>query len=108
MDLFSFVHHLKLIIFRKSKNKKQKKMNHELIFKLFKKTAKFRQPRKESTSELRDCYEHFSLEYISAEDFLKELKNMGIESNEFGEVKLRMKKEVRKIYFVGNFINGFI
>ena len=83
-------------------------MNHELIFKLFKRCSKFRLPKKESLSELRDCYEHFSLEYISAADFLKELKNIGIESNEFGEVKLRMKREVRKIYFVGNFINNFI
>ncbi len=83
-------------------------MNQQLIFKLFKKTAKFRQLRKESTSELRDCFEHFSLEYISAADFLTGLKNMGIESNQYGEVKLRMRKEIRKIYFVGNFINNFI
>ena len=83
-------------------------MNHELIFKLFKRCSKFRLPKKESLNELREVYEHYSLEYISAADFLKELKDMGIESNEFGEVKLRMKKEVRKIYFVGNFINNFI
>ena len=83
-------------------------MNKDLIFELFERTSKYRQPRKESFSELRDCYEHFSLEYISAADFLKELKNMGIESNENGEVKLRMRKEIRKVYFVGNFINNFI
>ena len=83
-------------------------MNQQLIFQLFKKTAKFRQAGKESFSELRDCYEHFSCEYISAKDFLKELKNMGIETNENGEVKLKMKKEIRKIYFVGTFINNFI
>ena len=75
-------------------------MNKELIFELFERTTKYRQPRKESLSELRDCYEHYSLEYISAHDFLKELNSMGFQSNAFGEIKLRMKKDVRKIYFV--------
>ena len=83
-------------------------MNQQLIFQLFKRCSKFRLPKKESLNELRDCYEHFSLEYISAADFLTGLKNMGIESNQYGEVKLRMRKEIRKIYFVGTFINGFI
>jgi hypothetical protein len=89
----------KLIIFSKSKNPKFKKMNKELIYDLFERTTKYRQPKKESLSELRDCYERYSLEYISALDFLKELNNLGFPSNSFGEVKLRMKKNVRKIYF---------
>ena len=75
-------------------------MDKELIFELFEKTTKYRQPKKESLSELRDCYEHYSLQYISASDFLRELNSMGFQSNAFGEVKLRMKKNVRKIYFV--------
>ena len=75
-------------------------MNQELFFDLFERTTKYRQPRKESLNELRDCYEHYSLEYISAPDFLKELNDLGSPSNKYGEVKLRMKKNVRKIYFV--------
>ena len=73
-------------------------MNRELIYQLFKRTSRFRQPRKEAFSELRDCYEHYSLEYISAPDFLKELNNLGFQSRS-GEVKLRMKKDIRKSYF---------
>lgn len=77
-------------------------MNKALIFELFERTTKYRQPRKESLNELRDCYEHYSLEYISAPDFLKELNNMGFQSNQNGEIKLRMKKNIRKIYFVSS------
>ena len=74
-------------------------MNKELIYELFERTSKYRQPRKESFSELRDCYEHYSLQYISAPDFLKELNNMGFQSNKNGDVKLQMKKDIRKSYF---------
>ena len=74
-------------------------MDKELIFELFEKTTKYRQPKKESLSELRDCYEHYSLQYISASDFLRGLNSMGFQSNSSGQVKLRMKKEVRKNYF---------
>ena len=73
-------------------------MNKELISELFERTTKYRQPRKESLSELRDCYEHYSLEYISAPNFLKELNTM-FESNTFGEVQLKMKRDIRKNYF---------
>ena len=73
-------------------------MNRELIYQLFERTSRFRQPGKEAFSELRDCYEHYSLEYISASDFLKELNNLGFQSRN-GEVKLKMRKEVRKNYF---------
>ena len=52
-------------------------MNQELFFDLFERTTKYRQPKKESLSELRDCYEHYSFEYISAADFLKELNDLG-------------------------------
>ena len=75
-------------------------MNQELFFKLFERTSKYRQPKKESLNELRACYEHYSFEYISAADFLKELNNLGFQSNAFGEVKLRLKRDIRKIYFV--------
>lgn len=75
-------------------------MNREsIINQLFERTSKYRQPRKESFSELRDCYEHYSLEYISAPDFLKELNSMGFQSNENGQVKLRIKRDVHKNYF---------
>ena len=74
-------------------------MNRELIYQLFERTSNYCQPKKESLNELRDCYEHHSLEYISAPDFLKELNNLGFKSNRNGEVKLRMKKDIRKSYF---------
>jgi hypothetical protein len=77
-------------------------MNKNLIFELFERTSKYRQPRKESLNELRACYEHYSFEYISAADFLKELNNMGFPSNQNGEIKLRMKKNIRKIYFTSS------
>ena len=88
-----------------SKNKRQKvktKMNKDLFFELFERTSKFRQPRKESLNELRACYEHYSFEYISAADFLKELNNLGFQSNIYGDVKLRIKKNIRKIYFTSS------
>jgi hypothetical protein len=75
-------------------------MNKSLIFELFEQTSQYRQPRKESLNELRACYEHYSDQYISAPDFLKELNNLGFKSNRYGDVKLRMKKNVRKTYFV--------
>ena len=77
-------------------------MNKDLIFELFERTSKYRQPRKESLNELRACYEHYSFDYISAADFLKELNNLGFQSNIYGDVKLRMKKNIRKIYFVSS------
>jgi hypothetical protein len=72
-------------------------MKKEFIYELFERTSKYRQPKKESLSELRDCYEHYSLEYISASDFLKELNSMGFQSNKNGDVKLKMKRDIRKI-----------
>ena len=77
-------------------------MNKDLIFELFERTSKYRQPRKESLNELRACYEHYSFDYISAADFLKELNNLGFQSNIYGDVKLRMKKNIRKIYFTSS------
>ena len=74
-------------------------MNESLIFQLFKQTRKYRQPKKESFNELRACYEHYSNEYISSPNFLKELNKLGFISNENGDVLLKMRKNVRKTYF---------
>ena len=75
-------------------------MDKQLFLELFEKTTKYRQPRKESLNELRDCYEKYSGEYISAPDFLKHLHRLGFESNKTGDVKLKMKKEIRQMYFM--------
>ena len=73
-------------------------MNRQLIFELFERTNTF--SAKESVAELRDCYEHYALEYISAADFISELNQMGYTTNvKNNQVKLRMKKDVRKNYF---------
>ena len=77
-------------------------MNKQTIFELFEKTSKFRQVRKESLNELRNCYERYSDEYISESDFLRELNRLGFKSNINGDVKLKMKKEIRKKYFDGS------
>ena len=74
-------------------------MNKSLIFELFKQTSKYRQPKKESLNELRACYEHYSNEYISSPNFLKELNKLGFISNDNGDVLLKMRKNVRKTYF---------
>ena len=93
-------------MFRKSKNQQKnsqkflnKKMNKQLIIKLFEQTSKYRHPKKESFNELRNCYETFSNEYISAADFKKELINLGFKFNKNDEVKLKMKKEIHAKYF---------
>ena len=75
-------------------------MNKKIIFELFENTSKFQQPNKESFNELRNCYEKFCNEYISAADFKKELMNLGYKFNKNDEVKLRMRKEVRAKYFI--------
>jgi hypothetical protein len=75
-------------------------MNKQILLELFEKTSKYCQPRKESLHELRDCYEKYSNEYISAGEFLKQLHQLGFESNKSGEVKLKMKKHIRKMYFM--------
>ena len=83
-------------------------MNKQIIFDLFEKTSKFRQARKESLNELRDCYERYSDEYISESNFLKELNRLGFKSNINGDVKLKMKREIRKKYFApGNSMENF-
>ena len=74
-------------------------MKKELIYELFEKTTNYRQGKKESLNELRAVYEKYSLEYISAADFAKELENLGFKLNKNGDVKLRLKKDVRKHYF---------
>ena len=75
-------------------------MNQQIIFKLFENTSKYRQPNKESFNELRNCYEKFCNEYISAADFKKELMNLGYKFNKNDEVKLKMRKEIRAKYFI--------
>ena len=72
-------------------------MNKDLLFELFEPTNHY--VSRESLNELRDCYEHYSLEYISAADFLKELNNLGFKNNKNNQVKLKMKKDIRKSYF---------
>ena len=74
-------------------------MNQQIIFELFENTSKYRQPNKESSNELRNCFETFTQEYISAADFKKELLNLGYKFNKNDEVKLKMKKDVRAKYF---------
>ena len=74
-------------------------MNKQLIFKLFEQTSKYRHPKKESFNELRNCYETFSNEYISAANFKKELINLGFKFNKNDEIKLKMKKEIHAKYF---------
>ena len=73
-------------------------MNRQLIYELFEKTSTY--SAKESLNELRDCYEHYALEYISAPDFVKGLNEMGYKTNrKNNQVKLKMKKDIRKNYF---------
>jgi hypothetical protein len=75
-------------------------MNKEIIIELFENTSKYRQSNKESFNELRNCYEKFCNEYISAADFKKELMNLGYKFNKNDEVKLKMRKEIRAKYFI--------
>ena len=72
-------------------------MNKDLLFELFEPTNYY--VSRESLNELRDCYEHYALEYISAPEFLKELNNLGFKNNKYNQVKLKMKKDIRKSYF---------
>ena len=74
-------------------------MNKQIIDELFQPTTKYRQPKKESLNELRNCYEKFSNEYISAADFKKGLINLGFKFDKNDEVKLKMEKEVHSRYF---------
>ena len=80
-------------------------LNKELISKLFGPTSKYTQRKKECISELRDCYEKYSGEYISASDFIQQLNEMGFKKNKKDEFKLRLKKNVREAYFSYHFIN---
>ena len=74
-------------------------INKLLINNLFVPTIKYSQRNKETINELRDCYEQFSGEYISASDFIQQLNEMGFEKNKKDEFKLRLKKNVREAYF---------
>ena len=74
-------------------------MNKQIIYQLFENTSKYRHPKKESFNELRNCYETFSNEYISAANFKKKLMNLVLKFNKNDEVKLKMKKEIHAKYF---------
>ena len=75
------------------------RLNKTLFCKLFEPSSQYKQRNKECISELRNCYEQYSGEYISAPDFLQELIQMGFIPNKNDEVKLRLQKEVREAYF---------
>ena len=74
-------------------------MNKQIIYQLFENTSKYRHPKKESFNELRNCYETFSNEYISADKIKKKLMNLVLKFNKNDEVKLKMKKEIHAKYF---------
>ena len=63
------------------------RLNESLGFKLFEPTSKYKQRNKECTGELRHCYEQYSGEYISAQDFLQKLTKIGFIPNK-NDVKL--------------------
>ena len=50
----------------------KQRLNQSLFFKLFQPTSQYKQRNKECIGELRNCYEQYSGEYISAPDFLQE------------------------------------
>ena len=77
----------------------KQRLNQSLFFKLFQPTSQYKQRNKECIDELRNCYETYSGEYISAPDFLQELIKLGFIPNKNDEVKLKLKKEVREAYF---------
>ena len=73
-------------------------INKLLINDLFVPTIKYSQRNKETINELRDCYEQFSGEYISASDFIQQLNEMGFNKNKNDEFKLKLRKNVREAY----------
>ena len=74
-------------------------MDNNLIQELFYDTSYYKAPKKESTNELRTCYEKYSNTYISAPDFIQGLKDLGYTANNSDAFKLRMRKTTRKDYF---------
>ena len=66
---------------------------------LFYETNYYKSPTKESLAELRDCYEKYTNTYISRTDFIILLKQLGFKSNVNNVFKLRMHKQVRKLYY---------
>ena len=77
----------------------KQRLNQSLFFKLFQPTSQYKQRNKECIGELRNCYEQYSGDYISAPDFLVELIKLVFIPNKNDEVKLKLKKEVRAVYF---------
>ena len=74
-------------------------MDHYTINELFYPTLYYKSSCKESTSELRDCFEQYYNTYISAPDFIQNLKDLGFSPNQNEQFKLRMKKHIRRQYF---------
>jgi len=74
-------------------------MDNNLIQTLFYETTYYTAPKKEATSELRNCYEKQSNKYVSAPDFIQGLKDLGYTANNNDVFKLRMRKPIRKLYF---------
>jgi hypothetical protein len=71
----------------------------ETINELFYETKYYKAPRKESLAELRDCYEKYTHSYISRTDFIILLKQLGFQSNKDNVFKLRMRKNIHKLYY---------
>lgn len=67
---------------------------------LFMNTKTYSGRKKESFNELRRCFEIYTNEYISEEDFRKLLISVGLECNKNGDFKLKMKPEIRKRFFI--------
>ena len=72
-------------------------MDPSVINTLFEPTKTFKS-RKEALSELRDCYEKYTDNYISKDDFIQGLKDLNYESNKNNSFKLKMKKQTKKYY----------
>jgi hypothetical protein len=70
-----------------------------LISKLFMDTKSYTGRKKESLGELRRCYELYTKEYISEEEFRTILITLGFVCNKNGEFKLKMRPEIRKQFF---------
>ncbi len=75
-------------------------MDPSVINTLFEPTKTFKS-RKEALSELRDCYEKYTDNYISKDDFIQGLKDLNYEANKNNSFKLKMKKQTKKYYLSG-------
>jgi len=74
-------------------------MDPSAITTLFEPTKTFKS-KKEALSELRDCYEKYTGNYISKDDFIQGLKDLNYEVKNCS-VKLKMTKQIKKYYLSG-------